>query len=163
MGTNFYFKKYFTRVAKYFVYLIIVFTLVIAIFSLTSGQQGFKYTNLFQPGTGWQIALFLVVMSLIYPLFGFAVKKVYLNKSYEQDKEKIKDVFERNRFKLVCEGKEFVQYRHSSPFLRFMRMFEDTITVNFSDNPIKLEGLRKDVYRISRMIEYAVRDDRNDE
>ena len=162
MGANFDFRKYLSRVVKYLVYLIIILTIIIGIFSLTS-DTGFSYSNLFRPGTGFQIAVFLVVVSIIYPFFGYATKKVYLNKSYEQDKVKIKDVFERNNYKMECEGADFVKYRPKSHFLRVMRMFEDTITLSFSDNPISLEGQRKDVYRIARMIEYAIRDDRNDD
>jgi hypothetical protein len=47
--------------------------------------------------------------------------------------------------------------------LRLMRMYEDTITVNISDNPIIIEGLRKDVYRIARTIEWHIRDDRKED
>jgi hypothetical protein len=38
-----------------------------------------------------------------------------------------------------------------------MRMYEDAIVVNFSENPITLDGQRKDVYRLARSIEYAIR------
>jgi hypothetical protein len=119
--------------------------------------------NLFRPGTGIQIAIFLFVMSVIYPFFGYATKKVYLNKGYEYDKKTIQDIFLTNRYKIECEDTEFIKFRHKSAFVRTLRMFEDTITLDFSDNPIKLEGQRKDVYRMARMIEYAVRNDRNDE
>lgn len=44
-----------------------------------------------------------------------------------------------------------------------MRMYEDDITVDFTDNPITLEGQRKDVYRIARAIEWQIRDDRKDD
>ncbi|MDD2419450.1 MAG: hypothetical protein PHV91_03175 [Bacteroidales bacterium] len=162
MSTGFDFKKYLGRVVKYLVYLVIVFALIIAIFSLTSNQT-FSVYNLFRPGTGIQIAIFLFVMSVIYPFFGYATKKVYLNKGYEYDKKTIQDIFLTNRYKIECEGTEFIKFRHKSAFVRTLRMFEDTITLDFSDNPIKLEGQRKDVYRMARMIEYAVRNDRNDE
>jgi hypothetical protein len=42
-------------------------------------------------------------------------------------------------------------------------MYEDKITVSKIDNPIVIEGLRKDVYRIARTIEWHVRDDRKDD
>jgi hypothetical protein len=162
MGSSFDFRKYAGRAIKYLIYLVIVFALVIGIFSLTSNQS-FSFYNLFRPGTGIQIVVFLVAMSLIYPLFGYSTKKVYLNKGYEEDKKTIVDIFLKNKYKIDCEGADFIRFRHTSLFIRTMRMFEDTITMDFSDNPIKLEGQRKDVYRIARMIEYAVRNDRNDQ
>ncbi|MFA6770231.1 MAG: hypothetical protein WCR71_03570, partial [Bacteroidales bacterium] len=85
MGTNFDFKRYLNRVIKYFIYLSIIFILIVGIFSLATNKE-FNFYNLFRPGTGIQLAVFIVVMSLIYPLFGYVTKKVYLNKSYEDDK-----------------------------------------------------------------------------
>jgi len=42
-------------------------------------------------------------------------------------------------------------------------MFEDDVTVNFSDNPIILEGQRKDIYRIARTIEWFTRENSKEE
>jgi hypothetical protein len=158
---KFNFQQYLTRVIKYLIYLAIVFTLVVAIFSLTSGS-GFRFSTLFREGTEIQIIIFLLAMSIIYPFFGYAKKKVYLNKSYQEDKAKIADVFDKSRFSVEFEGTTSTTFRHKSVVVRMFRMFEDRIVLDFSDNPISLEGQRKDVYRIARMIEYAVRDDRND-
>ena len=161
MDTKFNFSRYATRAVKYLVYLVVIFFLVIAIFSLTS-NQGFSFSNLFREGTEIQIIIFLLAMSLIYPLFGYAKKRVYLNKSYQEDKEKIRTVFEQNKFTLEFEGVSTTTFRHKSPLVKAFRMYEDRIIVDFADNPIIIEGQRKEVYRIARMIEYAVRDDRND-
>ncbi|GAB1473844.1 hypothetical protein MASR2M69_12850 [Bacteroidota bacterium] len=154
-------KQYLTRVVKYLVYLVIVFVLVIAIFSLTS-KSSFSFSNLFREGTEMQIVIFLLVMSVIYPFFGYARKKVYLNKSFTEDKTKILDAFERSRFEVESESGNTLSFRHKSFVVRMFRMFEDRIILDYSDNPIAIEGQRKEVYRIARMIEYAVRDDRND-
>lgn len=154
-------KQYLTRVVKYLVYLVIVFVLVIAIFSLTS-KSSFSFSNLFREGTEMQIVIFLLVMSVIYPFFGYERKKVYLNKSFTEDKTKILDAFERSRFEVESESGNTLSFRHKSFVVRMFRMFEDRIILDYSDNPIAIEGQRKEVYRIARMIEYAVRDDRND-
>ncbi len=154
-------KQYLTRVVKYLIYLVIVFVLVIAIFSLTS-KSSFSFSNLFREGTEMQIVIFLLVMSVIYPFFGYARKKVYLNKSFTEDKIKILDVMEKSRFEVESESGNTLSFRHKSFVVRMFRMFEDRIILDYSDNPIAIEGQRKEVYRIARMIEYAVRDDRND-
>ncbi len=155
-------KQYLTRVVKYLIYLVIVFILVIAIFSLTS-KSSFSFSNLFREGTELQIVIFLLVMSVIYPFFGYARKKVYLNKSFAQDKTKILEVMEKSRFEVEAESENTLSFRHKSFAVRMFRMFEDRLVLDYSDNPIAIEGQRKEVYRIARMIEYAVRDDRNDD
>ena len=127
---SFNFQQYITRAAKYLVYLVIVFILVIGIFALTT-KQSFNFSSLFREGTEIQILIFLLAMSFIYPFFGFAKKRVYLNKTFVQDKEKIVDVFTRNNFVAEYEGPECMTFRHKSVFMRLMRMFEDKITVNF--------------------------------
>jgi hypothetical protein len=160
--SGFNFQKYLIRVAKYMVYLAIIFVLIVSIFSLTS-SNGFNYENLFRPGTGIQMIIFFVVISLIYPLFGFIKKRVYLNKPFAEEREKIVEIFTNSRYKQVSETETTVTFRHTSPFVRAMRMFEDDVTVNFSDNPIILEGQRKDVYRIARTIEWFTRDSKKEE
>ena len=150
-------KKYLIRVVKYAVYLAIIFFLLIAIMSVTS-NQGLHYENFFRPGTGSQLLIFFIVISFVYPLFGYVKKKVYLNHNFTEDKEKIKEVIINSRYVLVAEDATTITFRHSSKFIRAMRMYEDAIILDFSDNPITLDGHRKDVYRLSRSIEYAVRD-----
>ena len=89
-------------------------------------------------------------------MFGYVKKEAYLNKGYEQAKEKIDNVFENIGYQVVSEESEKVVYRSKKPLVRFMRVYEDHITVNKSNDTIILEGGRKDVYRIVRAIEYAV-------
>ena len=60
-------KQYLTRVIKYLIYLAIVFTLVVAIFSLFS-STGFSFSNLFREGTEIQIIIFLLA---VFPLTPF--------------------------------------------------------------------------------------------
>lgn len=153
MKAGFDFNKYLVRAGKYLVYLTIVFVLIVAIFSLTSGQ-GFNYEVLFRPGSGVQIIIFLVLMSLVYPFFGYATRKVYLNRDFESDKEGILGVFTTNRYVIESQGEGYIRFKHTAAFVRVVRMGEDTITLFTSENPIKIEGARKDVLRLARMIEY---------
>ncbi|MEN6618101.1 MAG: hypothetical protein ABFC28_01155 [Rikenellaceae bacterium] len=155
-------KKYLIRVVKYAIYFAIIFFLLISIMSITS-QQEIRYENFFRPGTGGQLLIFFVVISFIYPFFGFVKKKVYLNHTFAEDKEKIKEILFNGRFVVVSEDATSITFRHSSKLIRAMRMFEDAVVLDFSDNPIVLDGQRKEVYRLARSIEYAVRDDRKDD
>ena len=160
--SGFNFQKYFIRVLKYMVYLAIIFVLIVSIFSLTS-SNGFNYENLFRPGTGIQMIIFFVAMSLIYPLFGFVKKRVYLNKPFSEEREKIVEIFTNSRYKQISETETTITFRHNSPFVRVIPMVEDDVTVNFSDNPIILEGQRKDIYRIARTIEWFTRENSKEE
>ena len=73
------------------------------------------------------------------------------------------DIFTNSKYSVISETPDSIKFKHNSPMLRLMRMYEDTITVNISDNPIIIEGLRKDVYRIARTIEWHIRDDRKED
>lgn len=150
------FKRYLIRIVKYMIYLAIVFILIVAIYSLASGQE-MRYRSLFRPGTEFQMIIFFVLISIVYPLLGFGKKSVYLNKSFAEDREKIKEVFETCRYIVTEETATTITFRLSSNFVRALRMFEDSIILDYSDNPIILDGQKRDVTRIVRAIEYATR------
>jgi hypothetical protein len=154
------FLKYLIRVAKYMVYLAVVFFLIIAIFSVFSNRE-ISYGNLFQAGTETQMIVFFLAVSFVYPLIGFVKKKVYLNKGFSDDKQKITEVFLNSKYVIVAEGPSTITFRHSSPFVRAMRMFEDDIVIDYSDNPIVLDGQRRDVFRLARSIEYVIREEKD--
>lgn len=154
------FLKYFIRVAKYMVYLAVVFFLIIAIFSVTSNRE-IRYDNFFRPDTAPQMLVFFIVVSFVYPLIGFVKKKVYLNKSFSEDKQKIMEIFLNSKYIIIAEGPGTITFRHSSVFIRAMRMFEDDIVIDYTDNPIIMDGQRRDVFRLARAIEYAIREDKD--
>ena len=155
------FKKYFARVAKYLIYLLIILLLFVTIFSLTSGKD-VSFDVLFRHDSKCQMAGFLIFFSFVYPFFGFVKKRVYLNSSFENEREKILNILFSANFVVIAEDGKKITLRHKSPFIRFMRMFEDEIVIDFNDNPIILSGLRRDVYRFARSIEYATRESNRD-
>ena len=154
MKSGFDFKKYFIRVVKYLIYFVIIFSLIIAIFALASKQE-LSYSALFRPGSGVELLVFFIVISLAYPLVSFINKRAYLNHSFAEERDKILKVFEESNYIKVAEDATTLTFRHKSKVTRLFRMFEDTIVVDFSDNPIVLKGMRKDVYRLAKSIEYA--------
>lgn len=149
-------KRYIIRAVKYLIYMITFLFLFVSVFALISKEQ-WSYSVLFREETKWQMAGFLFFFSLIYPIFGYIKKKVYINGPFENDREKIIQVFLNTNFVLVSSSETELVFHHKSPFIRLMRMYEDAIIVNFSENPITLDGQRKDVYRLARSIEYAIR------
>ncbi len=149
-------KRYFIRAIKYLIYMVVFLFLFVSVFALISKEQ-WSYDVLFRADTKWQMAGFLFFFSFIYPIFGYIKKKVYINGPFEQDKEQIIQVFLNTNFVLVYSSESELVFQHKSPFIRLMRMYEDAIVVNITENPITLEGQRKDVYRLARSIEYAIR------
>lgn len=149
-------KRYFIRAAKYLVYLAVFITLFIILFASVSGTQ-LSYDAVFRADTKWQMAAFILFFSIIYPFFGYIKKKVYINDTFEKDREKILQVFLNSNFVLAESNPTNLVFRHKSSLVRLLRMYEDSILVDFTENPITIEGQRKDVYRLARAIEYSIR------
>lgn len=138
-------------------YLAIFFFLIVGIFALTTNKP-FNIYSLFRPGTGGQIVLFWIAISAIYPFFGYAYREVKSSSSPEELKSLVEEYLTTLQFKLVSQEGNTLKFIHTSPFIRVMRAFEDTITIEIKEEGLLFEGQRKDVYRIARAIEYALRE-----
>jgi hypothetical protein len=97
---------------------------------------------------------FIVVFGLVYPFLTFVKKNVYLNKPFEEERDGIVRIFEISGFELVGAEEYKMFFRPKNKFARFMRMMEDVVEVDYSDTPIILNGMRREVYRLSKHIEY---------
>ena len=150
---------YFIRVFKYVVYYTIFLGLLLALVFYTSSDRGELqyFWELIPASNYWQVALFLVVFSAVYPFIGFVKRNVYLNRSFQADKELLIECILRANYQLASDDGATMSFRQKSIFIRIIRLFEDTITLNYSDNPIVLDGMRRDVYRFARNMEYVVR------
>ncbi len=106
------------------------------------------------------MVIFFVAFGLVYPLIGYVKQKVYLNRAFEEDKEEIIRMFSDLNFVLQKEEDKKLYFRHRNTITRIMRLGEDKVEVDYSDNPVVVSGLRKerkDAYRLSRMIQHYVR------
>lgn len=147
--------KYFIRSIKYCLFLAFFFSIMIAVMFYTSDRmEGFTILDLFPEGGIYKVLVFFVAFSAIYPLLGFTKKEIYVTNIPDKKREII-ELFKNANFIPVQEDATQMAFRHKNAFLRLMRMNEDTITVNFSGNPVIIDGLRKDVLRFSRGIEYV--------
>jgi len=107
------------------------------------------------------MALFLIVISIIYPFFGYISKRITLNREFSQERSKIVELFERYNYRVECELDGNISFCHKSGFIRLLRSYEDRIIVTPEENTIKLEGARRDVMRIARTIEYMLSKEEN--
>jgi len=158
--------QYFIRALKYLVYFAIIFFLMVGIIYLFSSQKaaGLSFADLFKEGSLPKIALFFVAVSAIYPALSFQKKQLYLNGDFTKYAEMIDEVMKSLDY--VREKKEdgSVTYIKQGAYARLSRMYEDRVTFTTADNPVIVEGYRKDLLRILSAINYRVRqEDRGQE
>ena len=150
--------QYLIRFVKYVIYLGIILLAMLALIFYTSNHGELTYFwQLIHPSNYWQVALFLVAFAAIYPFVGFVKRKVYLNRTFEQDRDTLIEVILQAKYQMESDLDQKIVFRPKSAITRLMRMYEDRMILDYSDNPIVLQGMRRDVYRFSRSMEYIVR------
>lgn len=160
--------KYFRRAVKQFIYFaIIVLIMTLIVFYLSKEGQTTTYLSLFENGSGRKISIFLLLFSLIYPIFGYTKKEIGIKGSLSDNYNAIVSAMRECNFKdsnnnamdnyLNKNGEEVLIFRHKSGFIRAMRMFEDKITItDKKDGFIEIEGLRKEIVRVANRIEHSL-------
>lgn len=152
--------KYIIRAIKYFFYIGIIFSLLVTIMFYTSEvPEGTTVLDLFKEGAWWKILLFFVAFSGIYPSIGYQKKEIYSNGNWSDKKREIKALFENANFVLTDETPTSMTFTLRNKFLRIVKMYEDTIILDYSTEPATISGLRKDTLRFSRSIERIMRMD----
>jgi hypothetical protein len=151
--------RYLIRALKYLVYFAIIFFLIVGIVFLFSHQKaaGLSFVDLFKEGSLPKIALFFVAVSALYPKLSFYKKEIYLNGDFTKYAGMIDEVMKNLGYKLESNDPGCVTYIKDSAYARLTRMYEDRVTFETADNPIRVEGYRKDLLRILSAINYRVR------
>ena len=151
--------RYLIRALKYLLYFAIIFFLIVGIVYLFSSQKaaGLSFVDLFKEGSLPKIAIFFVIVSAIYPKLSFYKKELYLNGDFTKYAEMVDSVMKTLDY--VPETKEagVVTYIKKSAYARLTRMYEDRVTFEIGENPVRVEGYRKDLLRILSAINYHVR------
>lgn len=150
--------KYLRRSVKYFFYFAILFV-IIMVLMVALGAVEADIDLMFKKGyeSLWQIALMLVVISAAYPYFGFMKKETIIPGEYAGIRGGIIAYMEERGYMLVSEEGENLRFRSRSVVRRIFRMFEDDITMTRSFTGFTMEGLRKDLVRLSSGLEYKFR------
>lgn len=152
--------KYIIRAVKYFFYIGIIFSLLVTIMFYTSEvPEGTTVLDLFKEGAWWKILLFFVVFSAVYPSIGYQKKEIYSNGNWNDKKKEIKSLFENANFILKEETPTSMTFILKNKLLRLIKTYEDTIVLDYSNEPATISGLRKDTLRFSRSIERIMRMD----
>lgn len=152
--------KYFIRSVKYLVYFTVMCGIILVLtFHFSTKPEGLTLMDMLMvEGSIYKMLAFFVAVAAVYPALGFQKKEVYVSNIKEHRKE-IVELFENANYVIAEESAASITFKLRNPFLRFMRLCEDYVTIDFSENPATMEGLRKDILRFSRGIEYICRKD----
>lgn len=142
--------RYLIRSVKYFFYLLIILSLMIAVLMKLNLVES-DLDKLFVNGRDslWQIALLMAVFAAIYPRFGYTTRFVPLAGSFEELRPGALEVMQQAGYKLEKEEAGSLCFRRRSPVSRAMKMFEDRITFTHALGGWNIEGHSRDVIVIA--------------
>lgn len=157
--------KYLIRSIKYLIYFVLIFFLIVGLiyFFSTQKQSGLSFTEMFQEGSFPKLAIFFLAVAVIYPALGFGKRNLYLNGDYSKYADIIDSAMRDLDYEKASEEEGKVIYRCTSHSKRLGRMYEDAITFDVSDNPVVIEGFRKDTTRVLSTVSYRIRQFENPE
>jgi hypothetical protein len=112
--------------------------------------------NLIPNPTHWVV--FFILFGIVYPLVSFVKKDAMLVRTFSEERINILNIFDSMGYELTSEEDGVLTFRLKSRITRFMRLFyEDMIEVEYNEGKVSLSGLRRDIYRLTRYIEYLNR------
>jgi uncharacterized membrane protein YciS (DUF1049 family) len=151
-------KRYFIRALKSIIFFFVIVVLVFVIsFALgNSSENPITFKELLQGTDLTPLTIFAVVFGMAYPLFGYVKRKVYTNHPLDEEKQEVIRLFADVHFELLSDENKKIIFRHKSPVARCMRLYEGNIEVDYSENPVVLSGLRRDVERLASRIQSLI-------
>ncbi|MBQ1219745.1 MAG: hypothetical protein IIW66_00995 [Bacteroidales bacterium] len=150
--------KYLIRSVKYFFYFMILCVLFVTIvYYATEHKDGVTLQMLFtEGGSIYKMLAMFAAFAAIYPAVGFQKKEIYVS-NFKENKREVIALFLNANYQIKEETDTTIVFSIKNPLIRAFRMCEDEIIIDFSGNPVIIDGLRKDVLRFSRGIEYICR------
>lgn len=141
--------RYIIRALKYFVYLMVMLSLILGIMVLSHFVEA-DIAKMFVNGydSVWQITLLMFVMALFYPRFGFSSRKARVYGDPAAFKSQIIKVMDTRGYKLENNTAEEMTFIKKSPVTRALKMWEDRVTMTFGLGGIEVEGLTRDLVRV---------------
>ena len=149
--------KYLIRSVKYFFYFALLTTLIILALVATGLAEG-DINTMFRGGTSaiWKMAIFFILVAAVYPKVGFISRKIQAERNWDEIRGLVIGFMQERQYELESESKEAITFRRKGTRNRITRMYEDRITLTLQDDGFEMEGLRKDVFRISASLEYRL-------
>ena len=149
--------KYLIRSLKYLYFLVIFFIIVGLLFLWQyTKNTDITFSGLFREGSLPKLVIFFLLVAAIYPALGFVKRKFHLNGDYAKYAGTIENTLKDAGYEIGSKDDEKVVFRHRKAITRLTRMYEDAIVFDLREDPIVVDGLRKDVDRILRAISYRI-------
>ena len=147
--------KHLIRSIKYFFYFEFLTTLIICALVLTGLADG-DIDTMFRGGSSaiWKMAAFFVAIAAVYPKVGFITRRICTDRSWSETRNEVIGFMKERRYDLESEEDGTVTFRQKGTADRLRRMYEDRVTITVKDDGLEMEGLRKDVFRLSANLEY---------
>ncbi len=141
--------RYFIRSVKYFVQLMVILALIIAVLVLAKIVPG-DISKIFVNGYDslWQIALLMAAFAAIYPRFGYARRQAVVPGSDEEALPVLDSVMRAHGYEKEQRTDGKLCYRKKAVGDRLTRLWEDRITASRCVTGYELEGIGRDVIRI---------------
>ena len=149
--------KYLIRSIKYFFYFAFLTTAIIAALVVTGLADG-NIDTMFRGGADsiWKMAIFFAAVAAIYPKVGCISRKVSTDRAWSDIRNEVVGFMRERQYDIETEGNGIITFRHRGTVNRLTRMFEDRITITLKEDGFEMEGLRKDVFRLSVTLSYRL-------
>ncbi|MBO8473244.1 MAG: hypothetical protein IAB81_06395 [Bacteroidetes bacterium] len=146
--------RYFLRALKYFIYICILGALIVVLFTLLQGGS-FDIDTLFIQGKKsiYMILGLFAVISAIYPAIGYQKRSMSFSGNWDEIKPEIISIMKERRFKVENDGGSHLTFISDGGAARFLRMYEDRITIDAAGGVMLLEGHRRNLIRVMFDIE----------
>ena len=150
--------KYIIRAVKYFVYIIILLSIIMGILILVKAVPA-DIDQMFK--NGWksigQIAILFAAIAAIYPKFGYVKREVMIPGEYGEIRQGVIGYMTDRGYKLESEDGENLTFRLRAVLNKIMRTYEDRLTFTRNLGGFVIEGPNKDIVRVIRGLEYKFR------
>ena len=141
--------RYLIRSVKYFVQLMVILSLIIAILIVAKVVDS-DISKIFVNGYDslWQIALLMAAFAAIYPRFGYSRRQAIVPGSDEETAPVLERVMTSFGYEKEQRTDGVLAYRKRSVGDRLLRLWEDRVTVTRFVSGYELEGANKDIVRL---------------
>jgi hypothetical protein len=147
-------QKYFGRLARYFLLLLAMIIILLVIAYLRRGDGITELKEAFLGSRRIRLLIFVVFgYSLIYPLLVFGKRERYINGKFSDNRDGFLKAFAEQDYVLTKEKNSTIEFRKKSGFSRIMSLGQDKIEVDFTGNPVIIDGLRKELRRLDTSLD----------
>lgn len=142
--------KYLIRFVKYLIYFAALTTAIILALVFIGAVEG-NIEAIFEEGYDslWKMALFFVAVAAVYPSLAFIKRDIPASGEFAELKGEIIEFMKERRYELESNNGSILTFRIKGVAGKLAKMYEDRIIISATLGGIQMEGLRKDIIRLS--------------